>query len=217
NTEQIDATGTVITETVPLYTTFNATASTPTQWSCADNSPAATICTTVIGLLPAGASGSVNFAVTVLDNIPIDVTQIDNLVIIGEDGSHGPEPKIDNQATENTPLQPITPTPTATGTDTATATSTPTPTVTATPEKTTTKPTQRDDDDDNDLSTATSTPSVATPKVQPSATPPLPVLLLPETGDLTPTQHSFASTGKTIIGLVIIFFAVFLLWHKLKS
>lgn len=219
NTEQIDATGTVITETVPMYTMFNAAASVSTQWSCADGSPAGAICITNIGLLPAGASGSVNFAVTVLDNVPANITQIDNLVVIGEDGTHGPEPKIDNQATENTPLQPFTPTPTptATSTNTATPTSTPTPTVTLTPEKIPTKPSRNDDDDDNHSSTETNTPSSATPTVQASATPPLPVLLLPETGDFTMSWHSFVSTGQAIIGLLLTFFMIFFLWHKLRS
>lgn len=221
NTEQIDATGTIITETVPLYTTFNAAASAPTQWNCADGSAAGTICTTAIGLLPVGASGSVNFAVTVLDDVPANITQIDNLVIIGEDGSHGPEPKIDNQATENTPLEPFTPTPTATDRGTATPTSTPTPTptptATATPEKTTTKSSQRDDDDDDHSSTRISTPSVATPHVQASATPSLPVLLLPETGELDRTRRPFTPTGKTIIGLMLMFITAFYLWHKLKT
>ncbi|MCB9101567.1 MAG: DUF11 domain-containing protein [Anaerolineales bacterium] len=226
NTEQIDATNTIITETVPLYTTFNAAASAPTQWSCPTGSPAGTICHTVIGLLPAGAAGSVNFAVTVLDTVPATITQIDNLVIIGEDGAHGPEPKIDNQATENTPLQPFTPTPTATGTDTAT----PTPTITnTTPEKTSTQPSPKNDDDDDNDNTSTNhthnhnnsvesgTPSVIPSTIQASATPPLPVLLLPETGDLTTTQHRFTSIEQSIIGLAMIVLTALCLIVKCKT
>lgn len=133
NTEAIDAIGTVITEVVPLHTTFNATASQPTQWSCVDGSLAGTTCTTSIGFLASGAGGTANFAVTVLDNVPNSVTQIDNIAIIGEDGSRGPEPKIDNQDTEETPLQQSPPTSTPTTTATATATKTNPPTMTMTP------------------------------------------------------------------------------------
>ena len=58
------ATGVVITETVPTYTTFDLAGSTA-GWSCADNAAAGTGCTFTIGNLAAGASSSVLFAVQV--------------------------------------------------------------------------------------------------------------------------------------------------------
>jgi len=62
NIGDVDATAVVITEKVPVYTKFVAASST-TGWSCADNSPANTICTFTVGRVAAGATGSVNFAV----------------------------------------------------------------------------------------------------------------------------------------------------------
>ncbi len=100
-----DATGVVISEIVPANTTFNATAAAPTLWSCADASPAGTSCTTTIGNLAAGASGSVTFAVTVNNPLPTGVIQIDNTVSITDDGNNGldPDPS-DNTDTEDTPV-----------------------------------------------------------------------------------------------------------------
>ncbi|MCB0210097.1 MAG: hypothetical protein KDJ52_12245 [Anaerolineae bacterium] len=229
NTNQIDATGTVITEVVPLYTAFNAAASIPTTWSCPDSSPAGTVCTTFLGLVPSGATGSVNFGVTVPDTIPDTVTQIDNLVVIGEDGSRGPEPKIDNQATETTPLESVpptfTPTPTTT-TNTPTLTPTPTttaetqtPTPTAPPNSTSTPSPQPsmvptdDTDDDDDSQRHKSTPpsssgrttSTGTPVAElvPSPTPTMPVLFLPNTGKIetrpAPLPYGFI-IGFSLLG-----------------
>jgi hypothetical protein len=167
NTTAVLVTGVVISETVPLYTTFNQAASAPTQWSCPDGSPAGTACTTFIGELPGGAGGAVTFAVTVLESLPDKVQQIDNLAVIAEDGSRGPEPLDDNSAADNTPLNRPKDGDGGDGGD-------------------------DDDDDDGDggddsgsraappaLPPATPVP---TPLPTPTAPPPLPVLLLPETG-----------------------------------
>ncbi|MCB0194605.1 MAG: DUF11 domain-containing protein [Anaerolineae bacterium] len=237
NTYQIDALGTVITETVPLYTTFNAAASAPTLWNCPDGSPAGTICTTSLGLLPSGATGTVTFGVTVLDTIPDTVTQIDNIAVIGEDGSRGPEPKIDNQDTETTPLELVPPTFTATPTTTSeTPTFTPTPTTTSgtqTPTATFETPTtptpsmvptdETDDDDDDDGSQRrTSTPdrttsSNGTPVAEliPSATPTLPVLFLPNTGDVE-TRPASLPYGL-ILSIVLGMSMSFIWWMQQKK
>ncbi|MFN8499639.1 MAG: isopeptide-forming domain-containing fimbrial protein [Anaerolineae bacterium] len=99
------ATNVTLTEVVvPDNTTFDAGNSTPT-WSCADGSPAGTVCTYTIGSLPAGTSGSVKFAVKVNTTIPAGVKTISNTVTIADDGRNGPDPNPnDNTATVTTPL-----------------------------------------------------------------------------------------------------------------
>ncbi len=95
NTGPADATGVVITETVPANTTF---ASTP-GWTCVG-----VTCVFPVGAVNGGTSGAVNFAVTVDNPLPAGITQIANSAVIGDDGTHGPEPSGDNTATETTPL-----------------------------------------------------------------------------------------------------------------
>ena len=61
-----DAGGVVVTETVPANTTFDQGASSPTAWNCPDGSAAGTVCQhTSLGVVPAGGSGSITFAVTI--------------------------------------------------------------------------------------------------------------------------------------------------------
>ena len=98
------ASGVVISETVPDDTTFNAGASTA-GWSCADGSPAGTVCQLTIGDVGIGASGSATFAVTIDDPVPSGVTQIDNAASIADDGTHGSESDLTNNSDdETTPL-----------------------------------------------------------------------------------------------------------------
>ncbi len=102
------ATGVVVTETVPTYTTFDATASTP-GWSCANGAGAGTRCTFSIPSVAAGASGTLTFVVRVLDSLPPGsvVTAIDNLVRIADDGSAGADPTPgNNSSSERTPFDP---------------------------------------------------------------------------------------------------------------
>jgi uncharacterized repeat protein (TIGR01451 family) len=106
NTSQVEATGVVVTETVPLHTRFSQTASSPTLWACPDNSPAGAICTTALGAVAGGAGGQLWFAVTLDDPLPAGVTQIENVAVIGDDLSHGDEPTGDNSAPEDTPIPP---------------------------------------------------------------------------------------------------------------
>ncbi len=79
-----NATGVVLSETVPANTVYSAAASTP-GWSCADGSPAGTSCELTLGALPVGGD-SVDFAVLVDTPLPPAVSDIDNTVQITDDG-----------------------------------------------------------------------------------------------------------------------------------
>ena len=84
NTGNVDATGVVLTDTVPVSTTFTGGAG----WSCPNGSSAGTVCTRSGGTLIAGGSGNVQFGVTVANPLPSGVTQIVNTALIGDDASH---------------------------------------------------------------------------------------------------------------------------------
>ncbi|MBX3012360.1 MAG: DUF11 domain-containing protein [Caldilineaceae bacterium] len=89
-----DATGIVLQETLPEWTTFLAAASTP-GWHCAfDTGSARTLCTLAVGSLAAGQQATFypRFAVTVDANVPEQVTAIVNVVLIHDDGSNGVPP-----------------------------------------------------------------------------------------------------------------------------
>ncbi len=93
------ATGVVLTETIPANSTFNAGGSTA-GWSCG-----ASTCTFTVGSLNAGASGSVTFAVTVVNPVPAGVTQLSNTVSIADNGQNGPDPTpANNTGTDTTPV-----------------------------------------------------------------------------------------------------------------
>ncbi len=95
-----DATGVVITETVPDYSTFNAASSTA-GWSCVG-----TACTYAVGNLPAGgAAQTVDFAVTVDATLPSGVDELYNLTSIDDDHSNGDDPTpSDNSDDDTTPI-----------------------------------------------------------------------------------------------------------------
>ncbi len=101
NDGRASAPATLLTETVPAHTTFNAQASSP-GWSC--SSPAAgSTCTLLHGALVAGGSGSKVFAVTV-GSIAPGVTSTTNTVTIASSLSDI-DPS-DNTASDSTPLLP---------------------------------------------------------------------------------------------------------------
>jgi large repetitive protein len=84
-----DANNTVITETIPANTVFNAGASDP-SWSCPGGTSAGNTCTLAVGSIPAGgAGGSAIFAVTVVNPLPAGVTGISNTATIADDGLFG--------------------------------------------------------------------------------------------------------------------------------
>ena len=99
NDGSINATGVVITEIVPLNTTFDLAGSSGV-WSCADNSPAGTTCTQSLGtVVPSvGVPTIVQFAVTIDNPLAAAVTTITNNVSIADDGSNGPEPTPGNNS-----------------------------------------------------------------------------------------------------------------------
>lgn len=101
-----DATGTMLTETVPTYTVYVQADSTP-GWSCADNSPAGTKCIFKVnvngteGLLRPGEKQTVKFAVRVLPDTP-GQTILKNVVIAEEDGTQGRPPGYTPPTAEDT-------------------------------------------------------------------------------------------------------------------
>jgi uncharacterized repeat protein (TIGR01451 family)/fimbrial isopeptide formation D2 family protein len=102
NTNARAADNVVVTETVPANTTFNAAASLPTVWSCADGAAAGTTCTTSLGTLAGAASTSVRFAVNVVNPAPAGVTAITNTASVGDDGTHGADPTPANNTASDT-------------------------------------------------------------------------------------------------------------------
>ncbi len=101
NGDQI-AGGVIITETVPVLTTFNQVASS-TGWTCTHESPAGTTCTYALGDVIAG--GTVHFAVDVVLPFPVTVSEITNQAVIGADANNIPDANpVDNTATATTPV-----------------------------------------------------------------------------------------------------------------
>ena len=100
-----DATGVLITDTVPVNSSFNAAASTP-GWACVPDNAANSVCTLDIGDMAAGAAGaSASFAVTVASPLPAGVTEIVNGVSIADDGSNGEDPNPgNNNDSDTTPV-----------------------------------------------------------------------------------------------------------------
>jgi uncharacterized repeat protein (TIGR01451 family) len=99
------ATGVVITETVPVGSTFNAGASTP-GWACVPSNAAGSSCSLAIGSVAgAGAGGAANFAVTVDNPLAAGIDQLVNTTSIGDDGNNGADPTPgNNSAGDNTPV-----------------------------------------------------------------------------------------------------------------
>ena len=87
-----DATGVVLTETVPAGSTFVG----PDGWTCVD-----TTCTFEVGDLAAGDSGSVDFTVRVDDPFPEAQTELDNVVVIDDDGENGDDPTPENNTDDD--------------------------------------------------------------------------------------------------------------------
>ncbi|MEE4217579.1 MAG: IPTL-CTERM sorting domain-containing protein [Xanthomonadales bacterium] len=101
-----DATGVVISETVPANSTFNAGASTP-GWTCAPNGNPGSICVLAVAAVEAGvAAGTATFAVDVDTPLAAGVTEIINGSSIADDGNNGPDPTPENnQDGDTTPVE----------------------------------------------------------------------------------------------------------------
>jgi len=99
-----DATGVVLTETVPANSTFDAAASSP-GWACVPDASAGSACSLAIGALAGGSSGSEVFAVTVDNPLAAGVTELVNGASVGDDGSNGADPTPGNNSDgDNTPI-----------------------------------------------------------------------------------------------------------------
>ena len=84
NTTLVDATGVMLSETVPANTTFSAADSSP-GWVCSPSILPGATCTYAVGLVPGGGGGgTVSFAVLV-DNTLLSPTTIANTAEIGGD------------------------------------------------------------------------------------------------------------------------------------
>lgn len=89
------ATGVTLVETVPAFTTFDATNSTA-GWTC-DDVTAGSRCTYSVGELEAdNIRQRVDFAVLVDVDLPGDVMQLENTAEIEDDGANGPDPTPEN-------------------------------------------------------------------------------------------------------------------------
>jgi uncharacterized repeat protein (TIGR01451 family) len=102
NIGNVDATGVTVTDTVPLYTTFDPIGSSP-GWTCLPDNNDGSVCTLVVGNLAAGASLPLTFSVSVDSTLPVLVTATSNTARV--DGLNEPVPLQGNNAdTEPTPL-----------------------------------------------------------------------------------------------------------------
>lgn len=99
NIGERDATGVVVTETVPQGTTFNS-ASSSAGWSCTTTA-GVTTCEYTIGALAASASVTIQFAVTVNDPLGATITSILNTATVADDGTHGADPNLDDNTTSD--------------------------------------------------------------------------------------------------------------------
>ena len=99
-----DATGVVISDTVPANTVFNSAASTA-GWTCLPNNTAGSSCTISLGTVTAGISDSISFAVSVNNPLAAGVTEITNAASIADDGNNGTDPTPGNNSdSDTTPL-----------------------------------------------------------------------------------------------------------------
>ena len=102
NQGNLDATGVFITETIPSGATFDAANSDP-AWL--ETVPGSGIYVFSIGSLNAGASGSVDFAVTVSSPVVAGLDALQNSATIDDDNLNGPESNdLNNTAIDSTPI-----------------------------------------------------------------------------------------------------------------
>ena len=102
NIGNVSATAVTVTDTVPLYTTFNPAGSS-LGWTCLPDNSAGSVCTNDVGTLAAGGSLALTFSVTVDGALPVLVTQTSNAARVDDIN----EPVIlqgNNSDTETTPL-----------------------------------------------------------------------------------------------------------------
>ncbi|MCO6451524.1 MAG: DUF11 domain-containing protein, partial [Caldilineales bacterium] len=99
-----DATGVVVTDTIPAHTTFNAGASS-SGWDCQPDNNPGSVCAYDVGDLAVGDGGALSFVLTTDSSLPAGVTQIDNTACAHDDGTNGPDMNPgDNCDNEDTPF-----------------------------------------------------------------------------------------------------------------
>ena len=91
NAGSIDATGVVVSETVPANMTFVAVQSS-IGWSFADGDPAGTTGKFTLGALAAGGSGTLTFAARLNAAIPAGTVSVSNTASIDDDHTNGVDP-----------------------------------------------------------------------------------------------------------------------------
>ncbi|QKX17133.1 DUF4347 domain-containing protein [Microbulbifer sp. YPW1] len=100
NNGTADASGVVITESLPEYATFDAANSDPRWVDQGDGT-----FTLELNTLAAGETGSVEFAVIIDEPIPTGVEETSNTTTIEDDGNTGPDQNlVDNEDDEVTPI-----------------------------------------------------------------------------------------------------------------
>jgi hypothetical protein len=204
------ATGVVLTETVPLNTTFNPGASSP-GWTCVPDNNQGSACTLTVGGLAGGpGTGSKIFAVTVNSGLPPGQLTVSNTACIHDDAANGADQNPANNCGSDTTLVIVpspTPTNTPTDTPTQTPTNTPTDTPTVTPSNTPTQ-TPSNTPTETPTVTPTNTPTVTptdTPTLSPTNTPTITPTGTPsntptETPTHTPTQTPSNTPTQTPTG-----------------
>ena len=85
NTGGGDATNVIITDTVPISTTFAGPSGT---WNCTTCIVEGSVYTYSVGTLNAGTSGSVQFVVVVANPLPSNITQVVNTAVIADGNLH---------------------------------------------------------------------------------------------------------------------------------
>ena len=107
NIGEQDATGVVLTETVPANTVFEAAASTA-GWICSPDDLAGASCTLAVGSVAAGeAASTATFVVRVDKPLAAGTDALINGASIADDGTNGSDPDPDdNSATDGTPIEP---------------------------------------------------------------------------------------------------------------
>ena len=85
-----EASGVVLTETVPADTMFDAAASSA-GWSCPDGALPGTVCAFDLGSLAAGDGDTLTFAALVDDPLVAGVDVVTNTAILADDGDNGPD------------------------------------------------------------------------------------------------------------------------------
>jgi len=95
NAGHMDASGTVITEKVPAYTSFSSSGSS-TGWSCENAGVAGSACSYRLGILPVKGQGKLTFTVLVTSTLPDSALYITNTANITSDA------EIDGNLVDNT-------------------------------------------------------------------------------------------------------------------